>query len=195
MQFLPTLIALIAILIVYTIKLLLTRWRRRRIIKKAGCQPIVKYPAREPFGKDYDREQRQAILDGRLNDFARERYEKCGSTTYSLQTLEEHVIHSMEPLNHQALATRLDDWVKEDRRAAQGFFGVGILQQNGAAWRRTRDMVNPLFKRAELSDIGHFKVFVDRWMHLLPRDGSEFDAQPLIRKLVRCSKPLQRSKF
>jgi hypothetical protein len=45
-------------------------------------------------------------------------------------------------------------------------------------------MIKPIFTRAELSDIDHLASFANRFMALLPDDGSMVDVQPLLRRLV-----------
>lgn len=112
-------------------------------------------------------------------------YEKTGSATYQVKTVNDHVINTMDPLNHQAIATNTDDSVRHVRRAAFPWAGDNnLLTQEGKVWRKTRDMVDPLFARAELKDLEYFGKFVDRFIGLIPRDGSTVDLQPLIRKMV-----------
>lgn len=81
-------------------------------------------------------------------------------------------------------ATQWQDFGREKRRAARGFFGDGILSMNGHEWKQARELVNPLFQRAELTDVDHFRKYVDRMLELIPRDGSTVDMQPLLQKLV-----------
>lgn len=64
------------------------------------------------------------------------------------------------------------------------FLGRGIFLEDGHAWKRSRDLIKPLFKRAELSDVEGFAKFVDRMFALIPRDGTTVDLQPLFQKLV-----------
>jgi cytochrome P450 monooxygenase len=78
------------------------------------------------------------------------------------------------------------------------FLGRGIFSEDGPAWKRSRDLIKPLFKRAELSDVEGFKKFVDRMLALIPRDGSTVDLKPLFEKLVRVASvldPLQSRNF
>lgn len=64
------------------------------------------------------------------------------------------------------------------------FIGPGILTNEGAAWRRSRNLIKPLFKRAELSDVVRFERHVDRLMKVLPRDGQTVDLMPWMAKVV-----------
>lgn len=168
---------------VLLVRFFLQRWRQHRIVQKYGCKPMVEYPS-AGWGSDYTKEQEQAIRDGYFNASASEDFEKCGSSTFVRTTLDERMINTTEPLNHQALVTKLDDWHKEPRPAIRAFSRDNVVLQNGHAWRRSRDLVNPLFSRVELSDTENFRIFVDRMIDLIPRDGSTIDMQPLIRKLV-----------
>ena len=149
-----------------------------------GCKPIAKYPTTEPFGKDYDRGLKEAFQGGGITKFFSERYEKVRSSTYKLQTLNENTIITKNPANIKAVTSNLNDWNKERRPAGRPLTGETIINTNGAAWKRSRDLVVPLFKRAELNDINNFRKFVDRMITLIPRDGSTQDMQPLLRKLV-----------
>jgi hypothetical protein len=45
-------------------------------------------------------------------------------------------------------------------------------------------MIKPIFTTAELSDLDHLASFANRFMTLLPNDGSMVDVQPLLRRLV-----------
>ncbi|KAI9725511.1 MAG: mitochondrial escape protein 2 [Chrysothrix sp. TS-e1954] len=171
-------------LVVFIARSLNIALQRRRQARKHGCQPIVQHPSNGVVGKTYDDEQKQAWADGELNEWARRQYGRVGSQTYEVRTLHERMIITSEPENYRVITTGLDEWVREERRPGQPFFGVSILNSNGAAWRRIRDLITPMFKRAELDEnIRDFKIFVDRMIALVPRDGTTIDMQPLMRKL------------
>ena len=152
--------------------------------RKYGCKPIAKYSYKEPFGKDYDREMKEAFHDGGITKFFRGQYDKVGSSTYELHTLNENAIITRDHTNVKAVASNLNDWDREYRRAGRPFTGETIINTNGMAWKQSRDLVAPLFKRAELIYINSFQKFVDRMIAVIPRDGSTLDMQPVVRKLV-----------
>ena len=186
MQFLPLPVSLFFILITIIARCGFIKWRQRKTARRLGCEPIVKYPHTLPFGLDLIRDRKKAVKAGRPNKFNMEVFEKCGSSTYVTNTFTGNIIYTTEAVNHQALAaTKFHDWRKDDRRAAEAFFGQGILSSNGHVWRHARDLVNPLFKRAELNDVENFEKFVNRTIALIPRDGQTLDMQPLFQKLVR----------
>lgn len=154
------------------------------MIRRHGCQPIVKYPSVEPFGRDYDRIVKQSIQDGTVSPIAMALYEKCGSSKNEVHAVNDHVINTMDALNHQPLATNSQDWIKHVRRAAFPWSGKNLLVQEESTLRKTRDMVDPLFARTELKDLEYFRKLVDRLIERIPRDGSTVDLQPLIGKMV-----------
>ena len=70
-------------------------------------------------------------------------------------------------------------------KALAPFFGNGIFSQDGALWKHSRDIIKPLFTRAEISDVDSFRLYADRMFSLIPSDGSTVDIHPLLLKLVR----------
>lgn len=184
MAFYPTCFALIAILTVYLVGRLFQWQQRRQMIRLYGCQPIPKYPSTEPFGQDFDRAVKKSFQEGHVNRTAMGMYEKIRSTTYQVHTINDHVVHTCEPRNHHVIVTNMDDWHRDVRKGARPFTGVSLLTLHGAAWKQTRDLIDPLFKRAELKDLDYFEKFVDRALAFIQPD-SIIDMQPLLRKLVR----------
>lgn len=180
----PSLYLAVIGIFVFLAHRLIVWWRMREMARKFGCRPVAKYPYTEPFGQDYDRELKEAFQSGGITKFFSERYDKVGSSTYELHTLNDNVIVTRDHTNVKAVASNPNDWERESRLAGRPFTGENITNTNGMVWKRTRDLMVPLFKRAELNDINNFKVFVDRMIALIPRDGSTLDMQPLVRKLV-----------
>lgn len=127
-----------------------------------------------------------ATKAGRYNRLYLEQYQVYGKT-WEENLAGTKVINSMEPANFQQVASlSFQDYGKLAMRnkALSPFLGNGIFSQDGASWRRSRDLIKPLFVRAELSDIDSFEVHVDRFLSLIPRDGSTVDLHPLLLKLV-----------
>ncbi|KAF2159577.1 hypothetical protein M409DRAFT_70900 [Zasmidium cellare ATCC 36951] len=113
-----------------------------------------------------------------------EQYKVSGSKTFTVRSWNNKSIFTGEPANTQAIHTNLEDWTQAaERRIVTPFSRSNIINQDGAAWRHSRDLINPLFKRAELDDVERFKKFVDRMITLIPRDESTVDMHPLLRKL------------
>lgn len=110
--------------------------------------------------------------------------------TFEERFFDTKIINTMQSANiQQVAALSFRDWGKSSSRnaSASPFLGRGIFSEDGAFWKHSRDLIKPLFARSEISDVNNLGVFVDRLFELIPRDGSTFDIQPLLHKLV--SKP------
>ncbi|EPE37028.1 Cytochrome P450 [Glarea lozoyensis ATCC 20868] len=59
----------------------------------------------------------------------------------------------------------------------------GVFTDDGQPWRHARALIRPTFTRFEITDLEYFKTFVERFLALFPRDGSEFDMLPLAKRL------------
>lgn len=187
MQLLNT---LITITVSAVIRYLYRIWAKSHAYRAAalehGCQEPHKYPHKLPYGIDMLRSRMAAIKAGRYNRLYLEQYQTYGKT-WEENLAGTKVINSMEPANFQQVGSlSFQDYGKLAMRnkALSPFLGNGIFSQDGALWKHSRDLIKPLFVRAELSDIDSFKVHVDRFLNLVPRDGSTVDLHPLLLKLV-----------
>ena len=107
--------------------------------------------------------------------------------TFEERFFDTKIINTMEAANiQQAAALSFQDWGKSSSRNAitSPFLGRGIFSEDGAFWRSSRDLIKPTFARSEISDVNSLGLFVNRLLELIPRDGSTFDIQPLVHKLV-----------
>jgi hypothetical protein len=65
--------------------------------------------------------------------------------------------------------------------------GRGIISNDGPVWEHARGAIRPAFTRAEIANPEAFGVHVERFLNLLPMDGSVVDLQPLFDRLVSVS--------
>lgn len=72
----------------------------------------------------------------------------------------------------------------------KSFFGNGMLVTDGAQWRTSRALIRPTFDVAHIANLDRLGPFVDRFMRLLPRDGSTVDLFPLLKRLVSLVKAM-----
>lgn len=127
----------------------------------------------------------QALKEGRFFKLYATQFEEYGKTWEEIWR-GKPLINTIEPANVQKIAALgFEDFGKDPERAiAQSpFLGPGIAS-DGTVWKHAREMVKPIFSRAEISDIDHFTSFADKFMDLLPNHGRMIDVQPLIRRLV-----------
>lgn len=168
------------------------KWTSYRAFRAAavqhGCKRPPKYPHRDPFfGTDLVKERRIASEAGRLLSSQAKYFERCGKT-YEEKFFDVTIINTMEARNiQQVTALGFHDWAKANLISSAPMFGKGILFQDGAAWKHSRDIVKPTFSRAELSDVDFFGYHVDRFLEGIPLDGTTVDLQLPLHKLVRPS--------
>ena len=158
-----------------------------------GCQRPRRYPHLDPiWGYDLYRERTTATQCGQLMKLYMSHFHSYGKT-FEERFFDTKVINTMEAANiQQVTALSFQDWGKSSSRNASSspFLGRGIFSEDGVFWKHSRNLIKPLFARSEISDVNSLGVFVDRLFESIPRDGSTFDIQPLLHKLV--SKPFYR---
>ncbi|KAN0093726.1 cytochrome P450 alkane hydroxylase-like protein [Hyaloscypha variabilis] len=83
------------------------------------------------------------------------------------------------------LATQVDRFGNEpmNHKPCQPFLGDGIITRDGAFWKRSRQLINPIFSRAQVSTLPPSEVHVGRMIRRIPRDGSTVDLQPSLKML------------
>ena len=161
--------------------------KSQAIAIKNGCQRPPKYPHRDPvWGYDLYRERSKATESGQLMRLYERHFEIYGKT-FEEQFFNQRMINTMEAANiQQVAALGFQNWGKVSSRAslASPFLGRGILSEDGAYWKHSSKLIKPTFSRSEISDIDFLDTFVERMIHLIPRDGTTIDIQPLLHKLV-----------
>ncbi|KAG5981516.1 hypothetical protein E4U55_002871 [Claviceps digitariae] len=183
----PLILSLSAILL---IRALIVQWRRHFHRRHFGCLPPPKYPHRlpwllDPWGRDLQRRRLEGYTKGRYNRLFQEQFMQCGHT-FEERSPNGTLLCTTDNENWRTiLALKAEDYSKQETRSRSmlRFTGPGILSNEGVAWRRSRDLIKPLFVRAELSDVVRFKRHVDKLMEVLPRDGRTLDLMPWMAKL------------
>ena len=182
------------------------RWSAYTLFRAAaiqhGCQRPRKYPHLDPiWGYDLYRERTTARQCGQLMKLHMSHFYLHGKT-FGERFFDTKIINTMESANiQQVAALSFQEWGKPSRDASSFLFlGRGIFSEDGVFWKHSRNLIKPLFARSVISDVNSLGVFVDRLFELIPRDGSTFDIQPLLHKLVfkpfyHCNKLLRYFSF
>jgi cytochrome P450 len=119
---------------------------------------------------------RQGAIDqGWLMDLYMEHFSLFGKTWVE-RAFNDQIINTMEKRNIQeVVAVHFKDYGKPARNLFGRFLGHGIFSQDGSQWKRSRKLLNPTFSQSEISDLASLRVHVDRFIRLIPRDGSTVD--------------------
>ncbi|MCJ1311316.1 hypothetical protein MMC25_004987 [Agyrium rufum] len=177
----------IAIALYYTIQAVKTYVVRLNTIRQYGCQPPPSLPQRDPiFGLDIVIQIFRHIEQRSRSLSMKEQFDKYGRT-YQTKLYGRARLFSIDSPNLQAIfSTNFKDWGLEPLRlfVFEPFVGPGIMTTDGPRWEHARAMVKPIFARAQIADLSAYEVHLQRFMNLIPKDGSTVDLQPLFAKLA-----------
>lgn len=181
----PTFFALLFLLWAFTA----TReyFNRQKIIRKHGCQPLPSLIRKDPIlGLDVAFAMFRSYRLGQRSAEFEAQHKKYGLTFLST-ALGKTRIFTIDPSNLRAiLATNFRDWGVQPLRLApwEPFLGKGVMDTDGVFWKHSREMVQPLFGRQQITNLASFEVHLSRLIELIPRDGSTIDLQPLFARLI-----------
>ncbi len=159
---------------------------RRKTIKELGCQPPPSVPSNDPgLGRDVAEQLATAYKEHRRSESFQEQHKALGLTFQSV-ALGKTRIYTIDPANLRAIFSKVDHWGVSPLRLPpwEPMLGRGIFTTDGTYWRHSRDLVQPLFKKDQISNLGSFDVHVSNLIKLIPTDGSTVDLQPLIARLI-----------
>ena len=107
--------------------------------------------------------------------------------TYECNSWGSRQIHTMESENiHAVLVNFFDMFGVQAIRLAVGepFIGPGVFSTDGPYWRHSRELIKPMFARAQISDLDALQVHLDHMLEKIPRDGSTVELQSLLKMMV-----------
>lgn len=147
-----------------------------------------RYPLWDPItGYDFRRAESQAIAQGRKNAWHRSNFAKFGKT-YQVVYWGQPQIHTMDPVVLQSvLASNLDSFGVGPSRGPNAipWLGKGVLTTDGDFWHRSRDLIKPIFKKAQVSKLDQLGRHLQKMSRLIPKDGATVDLQELFGRMVR----------
>ena len=160
---------------------------RLKTIRECGCQPPRSLPQTDPiFGLDTALRMFRSYREGQRSADFKDQHDALGNTFQSV-ALGKRRIFTIEPDNLRSiLLTDFKDWgVQPLRLPPWGpLLGSGVMDTDGMFWKHSRDMVQPLFRKEQISDLASFDIHVTRMLDLMPEDGSTMDLQPLFARLI-----------
>ncbi|KAG9242874.1 cytochrome P450 alkane hydroxylase [Calycina marina] len=168
----------------------LRRQRRHWRLSLENCQESKCIPARNLgnrpfFGVDELWRMYQAYDESRLMEYYNSDFKKSGYTIEQ-RCMGTSVIRTAEPANVEAiLSSRFADWsIKPRRQMTFNYLGEGIFNQDGIAWRQTREILKPLFNQRIYLDLKLFDQHIANFFKLIPPGGGIIDLQPLFYMLT-----------
>lgn len=182
------LLALSTILILLVSRKLSAYVTLRQASHKHGCQPPPKYPHKDILlGLDLFFNQFEATKRGDTASAERARFSTYGKT-FETNSWGTRCIETMDVKNVKAvLAQSFDKFGVEPLRLRIGepFIGKGVFSTDGSYWKHSRELMQPMFARAQISDFAALDVHLNHMMAHIPRNGSTVDLQALLKLMVR----------
>lgn len=155
-------------------------------MSEVGCKPATRYRHLDPlFGLDLFLKRITAMKEGIWLDIDNYLFVNYGSTvlTNSWGT-KQYVTKDSENIK-TILTSSVDNFgaAPMNYAVSKPFFGEGVMNTDGARWKLSRQFINPIFSRAQVSELSTFEHHVRRMMERIPRDGAIIDMQPLCKSL------------
>jgi cytochrome P450 len=174
-----TCVSLLSVLAVCLALFLAHRVYRAHVLRlkaqERGCQPAPKYKHKDPlFGLDIFLRTGQAITKNQFLAEHQQRYD-----TYA--------IYSVHPENIKTVwSTNAADWGIQPLRLhnMQPFCGAGFITTDGPEWKSSHALLKPGFHKSNISDLAPLEEHLRMMLDQIPKDGSKFDIQSWIFKLV-----------
>ena len=157
------------------------------IKRQHRCQPPPSTPSKDPFlGLDSVYRMLLSVKENRRNLSLKEQLDLYGYTFQS-NLFGKIEVFTAEPQNLQSIfATDFENFGVEPMRlfVFEPLIGRGIMTTDGAHWAHSRALLQPVLSRNQFANYSAFETHVARLIHLIPKDGSTVDLQPLFAKLA-----------
>ena len=163
------------------------RFARSRKSKSLGCKEPPRYPHIDPvFGWDLFFDNVKALQGKRFLQNFKERFDSYGQT-FSCIAMGREAFATNDPLNMQTVhGLKFDDYGVQPIRQAptSPFMGEGVFNMDGPYWQHSRALLRPTFTRTNVANLPAFEVHLEKFLKLVPVDGSTVDLKPLLYNLV-----------
>lgn len=158
------------------------------IKRRHDCQDPPSYSHKDRlFGITLFLKYKQAFEEHNFLDFNTKLFDQYGKTFQATRLGGGRVIKTMDPLLTKYVhATYFDHFgVENIRSGAEYLWGDGITVVDGDKWAARRKLIKPSFDVAHVANLQNRSLaqHVERFMTLVPRDGSTVDLMPLLRRL------------
>lgn len=186
---LEILISLVVLGTTYTV--FQSLWARSWFRMPPDCEPPPSYPHKDPIlGLDLYFGNIKRLKNSKVLEGIVQRFQEYG-TTYTTIVMGRTTICTIDPRNLQTVhAAKAGDYGLQPirRRPTLPFIGEGIFTMDGAFWEHSRALIRPSFTRANIANLPSFEIELQKFLSLIPQDGSTVDLLPLLFRLVSLRK-------
>lgn len=162
-------------------------------LRKRGCSSVATYPHKDPLlGYDLYRVIERSRQQNNVIPTMQRLFDTYGNgMTFQALTWGIPTLYSADPrIIRAVLKECFHNFGLEPFRKPfnDPWISRGILVSDGQEWKTSRAILRPLFQKSQHADLPALEVHVQRFIALIPEDGSTLDIQPLLCRLV-CRTP------
>lgn len=159
----------------------------KAVSRKYGCSAPSKYSHKDPvLGLDLFYNIVKSIKQGNTIVPDMRRFSEYGKT-YQANSWGSNILFTMDSGNMQTIFTSaFDNFGVASLRYGPSvpLLGSGIFTTDGPQWEHSKNLIKPIFGRAQISDLTYLEKHVRRMLDCLPVDGSTIDLQHFFKLLV-----------
>ncbi|KAF9698438.1 hypothetical protein EKO04_003652 [Ascochyta lentis] len=180
--------------------------RLRAFAKQHGCLPAKRLQTPFTFGAVFWGGQIKAIKEHRLLPYLASQFTEVARHTRHHKVFGTEFFTTDDPENVKAvLATNPNAWSLGQERIVEmsSYLGYGIFVNEGAAWKRSREMLRPCFERSQVADpILHdlamdvaTELLFGKSTNALSRDENDHEVKNFCDAFDYASNPFERESF
>lgn len=180
--------AIIALFFTYFVfESLISKWQVHQKSTRNGCQAPPKYPNKDPIlGLDLFFENFKQMKKSNLLNTWVTRFQTYGHT-FSAKVQTKSAICTVDAENLKTVhATNFTHFGVQPLRnpPTMPFLGEGVFTMDGPFWEHSRALIRPTFSKSNVANLPAFEVHLQKFLALVPTDGTKVDLKPLLNKLV-----------
>ncbi|CCD56680.1 hypothetical protein BofuT4_P144880.1 [Botrytis cinerea T4] len=176
----------IAIIVLHFFRKLIQSRREEEIRQKHNCSQPRHYSHKDPiWGIDLFAGVVKSISNGNNFFFFQSLLGTYGKT-FETNSWGQKAIYTMDAESiHTILVTSQKRFIVEPSRlhATECFLGRGIFNTDGSSWKQTHLATQPIFARAQISNLDVLEELMDVLLAIIPHDGTTVDLLPLLKRL------------
>ncbi|THV45304.1 hypothetical protein BGAL_0505g00020 [Botrytis galanthina] len=114
------------------------------------------------------------------------RFQTYGNT-FSAKVQTKHAICTVDARNLQTVhALNFTHYGVQPLRQPPTlpFLGEGVFTMDGPFWEHSRALIRPTFTKSNVTNLPAFEVHFQKFLALVPTDGSKINLKPLLNKLI-----------
>ena len=156
--------------------------------RQNGCTDPPSYPHYDPvWGIDLFVKRMRALSSGTYLESSAAMHALFTSKTFTTKSFGSNTYHTIDPevvKNYQSIY--FSNFGIEPLRyhLAENLWGNGIVVADGQKWASARSFIRSSFDVVHTANIERLEYHVDKFMALIPRDGTTIDLIPLFKRLV-----------